>query len=87
MKVHVGEICKGLEMQRDCAFRIAGKGLLKSFSVEYKTGNQSLFVCAESLAEVDIPLRLRRFRRQYEQLSQFERERIIGMMEAEWSAR
>ncbi|GFU79020.1 transposable element Tcb2 transposase [Trichonephila clavipes] len=29
---------------------------------------------------------LRRFRRQYEQLSQFERE-IIGMMEAEWLAR
>ncbi|GFT07517.1 hypothetical protein TNCV_2751891, partial [Trichonephila clavipes] len=29
---------------------------------------------------------LRRFRRQYEQLSQFERERIIGMMEAGWSA-
>ncbi|GFU94990.1 transposable element Tcb2 transposase [Trichonephila clavipes] len=36
-------------------------------------------------AEVDIPLR--RFRRQYEQLSQFERGRIIGMMEAGWSAR
>ncbi|GFX02870.1 transposable element Tcb2 transposase [Trichonephila clavipes] len=30
---------------------------------------------------------LRRFRRQYEQLSQFERERIIGVMEAGWSAR
>ncbi|GFV44570.1 transposable element Tcb2 transposase [Trichonephila clavipes] len=30
---------------------------------------------------------LRRFRRQYEQLSQFERRRIIGMMEAGWSAR
>ncbi|GFX80764.1 transposable element Tcb2 transposase [Trichonephila clavipes] len=30
---------------------------------------------------------LRRFRRQYEQLSQFERGRIIVMMEAEWSAR
>ncbi|GFS83586.1 transposable element Tcb2 transposase [Trichonephila clavipes] len=29
----------------------------------------------------------RRFRRQYEQLSQFERGRIIGMMEAVWSAR
>ncbi|GFU80304.1 transposable element Tcb2 transposase [Trichonephila clavipes] len=29
----------------------------------------------------------RRFRRQYEQLSQFERERIIGMMEAGWPAR
>ncbi|GFW74293.1 transposable element Tcb1 transposase [Trichonephila clavipes] len=30
---------------------------------------------------------LRRFRRQYEQPSQFERGRIIDMMEAEWSAR
>ncbi|GFY03258.1 transposable element Tcb2 transposase [Trichonephila clavipes] len=30
---------------------------------------------------------LRRFRRQYEQLLQFERWRIIGMMEAGWSAR
>ncbi|GFX19479.1 transposable element Tcb2 transposase [Trichonephila clavipes] len=30
---------------------------------------------------------LRRFRRQYEQLSQFERGRIIGMMEDGWSAR
>ncbi|GFW14634.1 uncharacterized protein TNCV_1560971 [Trichonephila clavipes] len=30
---------------------------------------------------------LRRFRRQYEQLSQFERERIIGIREARWSAR
>ncbi|GFW59296.1 transposable element Tcb2 transposase [Trichonephila clavipes] len=30
---------------------------------------------------------LRRFRRQYEQLSQFERGRIIGLMGAGWSAR
>ncbi|GFU55622.1 uncharacterized protein TNCV_3193201 [Trichonephila clavipes] len=30
---------------------------------------------------------LHRFRRQYEQLSQFERGTIIGMMEARWSAR
>ncbi|GFV72164.1 transposable element Tcb1 transposase [Trichonephila clavipes] len=30
---------------------------------------------------------LRRFRRQYEQLSQFERGRIIGMMEAGWLVR
>ncbi|GFT06528.1 uncharacterized protein TNCV_3356491 [Trichonephila clavipes] len=30
---------------------------------------------------------LRRFRRQYEQLLQFERGRIIGIMEAGWSAR
>ncbi|GFV67645.1 transposable element Tcb2 transposase [Trichonephila clavipes] len=35
--------------------------------------------------EVDRPLR--RFRRQYEQLSQFERGRIIGRIEADWSAR
>ncbi|GFV65253.1 uncharacterized protein TNCV_4572531 [Trichonephila clavipes] len=36
-------------------------------------------------AEVDMPLR--RFGRQYEQLSWFERGRIIGLMEAGWSAR
>ncbi|PRD22461.1 UNVERIFIED_CONTAM: hypothetical protein NCL1_49036 [Trichonephila clavipes] len=30
---------------------------------------------------------VRCFRRQYEQLSQFERGRIIGMMKAGWSAR
>ncbi|GFV07698.1 HTH_Tnp_Tc3_2 domain-containing protein [Trichonephila clavipes] len=35
-------------MQRDCALRIAGRGRLTSFSVEYETGNQSLFECAES---------------------------------------
>ncbi|GFV00592.1 transposable element Tcb1 transposase [Trichonephila clavipes] len=34
---------------------------------------------------VDIPLR--HFRRQHEQLTQFERRRIIGMMEAGWSDR
>ncbi|GFV98971.1 transposable element Tcb2 transposase [Trichonephila clavipes] len=36
-------------------------------------------------AEVDMPLR--RFQRQYDQLSQFERGRIIGMIEVGWSAR
>ncbi|GFS47167.1 uncharacterized protein TNCV_2053381 [Trichonephila clavipes] len=36
-------------------------------------------------AEVDMPLR--RSRRQYEKLSQFERGRIIDIMEAGWSAR
>ncbi|GFY05912.1 transposable element Tcb2 transposase [Trichonephila clavipes] len=36
-------------------------------------------------AEVDMPLC--RFRRQHEQLSQFERGRIIGMKKAGWSAR
>ncbi|GFT19829.1 transposable element Tcb2 transposase [Trichonephila clavipes] len=38
MKVHAEEICKWLEMQRDCALRIAGRRRLPSFSVEYKTG-------------------------------------------------
>ncbi|GFX60490.1 uncharacterized protein TNCV_1182091 [Trichonephila clavipes] len=73
-------------MQRDCTLHIAGRGHLTSFSVEYKTGNQSLFECAESFT-VDAVMQLRRFRRQYEQLSQFERGRIIGMMEIGWSAR
>ncbi|GFX57025.1 uncharacterized protein TNCV_3701901 [Trichonephila clavipes] len=36
-------------------------------------------------AEVDMPLR--RFQRQYEHLSQFEREGIIGMVGVGWSAR
>ncbi|GFX86323.1 transposable element Tcb2 transposase [Trichonephila clavipes] len=36
-------------------------------------------------AEADIPLR--RFRRKHEQLSHLERRKIIGMMEAGWSAR
>ncbi|GFT03864.1 transposable element Tcb2 transposase [Trichonephila clavipes] len=34
-----------------------------------------------------VDMSLRHFRRQYEQQSQFERERIIGMMEVGWSAR
>ncbi|GFX89331.1 HTH_Tnp_Tc3_2 domain-containing protein [Trichonephila clavipes] len=41
-------------MQRDCALRIAGKGRLASFSVEYKTGNQSLFECAESFTKEEL---------------------------------
>ncbi|GFU24279.1 transposable element Tcb2 transposase, partial [Trichonephila clavipes] len=76
-------------MQRDCVLRIADRVHLTSLSVEYKKCNQSLFECAESFtkgrAEVDRPLR--RFRRQYEQLSQFESGRIIGMMQAGWTAR
>ncbi|GFX46129.1 transposable element Tcb2 transposase [Trichonephila clavipes] len=60
-------------MQTDYALRIAVRGRLTSFSVEYKTGK--------------VEISLRRFRRQYEHLSQFERGRIIGMMEAGWSAR
>ncbi|GFU35681.1 transposable element Tcb2 transposase [Trichonephila clavipes] len=89
MKVHIGEICKSLKMQRDCALRIADRGRLTSFSGEYKTGNQSLFECSELITKkiVEVDMLLRRFRRQYEQLSQFERERITGMVEAGWSAR
>ncbi|GFU00707.1 transposable element Tcb2 transposase [Trichonephila clavipes] len=45
------------------------------FSLEYKTDKQSLFEY----------MSLRHFRRQYDQLSQFERGKIIGMMEAGWS--
>ncbi|GFV62053.1 HTH_Tnp_Tc3_2 domain-containing protein [Trichonephila clavipes] len=73
-------------MQCDGAFRIAGRGRLKSFTVECKTGNQSLFECAESFTKEEMRP-LPGFRRQYEQLSQLKRGRIIGMMEAEWSAR
>ncbi|GFU56091.1 uncharacterized protein TNCV_3405521 [Trichonephila clavipes] len=75
-------------MQRVCVLRIAGRWSLKSFSVEYKAGNQSLFECKNRLqrkSEVDMPLH--HFRRKYEPLSQFERGRIIGMMEAGWSVR
>ncbi|GFX82882.1 transposable element Tcb2 transposase [Trichonephila clavipes] len=38
-------------MQRDCALRIASRGHLTSSSVEYKTGSQSLFECAESFTK------------------------------------
>ncbi|GFX49685.1 transposable element Tcb2 transposase [Trichonephila clavipes] len=75
-------------MQSDCALSITNRGRLMSFSVEYKTikTNACLSVLNRlQRAEVDIPLH--RFRRQYEQLSQFERENIIGIMEAGWSAR
>ncbi|GFW67695.1 HTH_Tnp_Tc3_2 domain-containing protein [Trichonephila clavipes] len=51
MKVHVEEIRKLLEMQRDCALRIFSRGRLTSFSVEYKTGNQSLFQYVESFTK------------------------------------
>ncbi|GFV74248.1 uncharacterized protein TNCV_2312461 [Trichonephila clavipes] len=51
MKVHVGETWKRLEMQRDCALRIACRGNLISFSLEYKTSNQSLFECSESFTK------------------------------------
>ncbi|GFV36507.1 transposable element Tcb1 transposase [Trichonephila clavipes] len=68
---------------------IASRRHLTSLSVEYKTGNHkaslSVFNHLQRRSEVDMPLR--RFRRQYEQLSQFERERIISKMEVRWSAR
>ncbi|GFY04122.1 hypothetical protein TNCV_1199001 [Trichonephila clavipes] len=38
-------------MQRDCALRIASKGRLTPFSLEYKTGNPSLLECAESFTK------------------------------------
>ncbi|GFY19314.1 hypothetical protein TNCV_4127011 [Trichonephila clavipes] len=41
----------------------------------------------ESSFKVNVDMPLRRFRRQYEQLWQFERGRIVGMMEAEWLVR
>ncbi|GFS58259.1 transposable element Tcb2 transposase [Trichonephila clavipes] len=44
-------------MQSDCALRIAGRGRLTSFSVEYKTGNQSLFECAESFTNEELSRR------------------------------
>ncbi|GFY10506.1 transposable element Tcb2 transposase [Trichonephila clavipes] len=50
-------------MQRDCALRIGGRGRLTSFSVEYKSGNQSLFECAESFTKEE----LRRVARQFGQ--------------------
>ncbi|GFX44493.1 hypothetical protein TNCV_4713191 [Trichonephila clavipes] len=83
MKVNVGEICKRLEIQRDRALRIVGRGRLTSHS------NQSLFECMESFTkeELKVDMSLYRFRRQYEQLSQFNKERILGIMEAGWTAR
>ncbi|GFW29594.1 transposable element Tcb2 transposase [Trichonephila clavipes] len=74
-------------MQRDCALRIADRGRLTSFFVEYKKGNQSLFECTESITKAEVGMPLHRFRKQYEQLSHFEKGRIIGPMEAGWSAR
>ncbi|GFX99296.1 transposable element Tcb2 transposase [Trichonephila clavipes] len=41
-------------MQRDCDLRIAGRGRLTSFSVEYKKGNQSFYECAESFTEEEL---------------------------------
>ncbi|GFT49076.1 uncharacterized protein TNCV_3261881 [Trichonephila clavipes] len=54
MKVHVEKICKCLEMQRDCALRIASRRRLTSLFVEYKTGNQSIFECDESFTKEEL---------------------------------
>ncbi|GFX43400.1 transposable element Tcb2 transposase [Trichonephila clavipes] len=73
-------------MQRDCTLRIASRGRLTSFSVAYKKGNHSLFECAESFTKQEL-------RKTYhyavfeDNMSQFERGRIISMIEAGWSAR
>ncbi|GFW37272.1 uncharacterized protein TNCV_2632561 [Trichonephila clavipes] len=41
-------------MQLDCALRIASRGRLTSFSVEYKAGNQSLFECTGSFTKEEL---------------------------------
>ncbi|GFS56563.1 uncharacterized protein TNCV_4303411 [Trichonephila clavipes] len=41
-------------MQGDCALRIACRGRLTMFSVEYKTSNQCLFECAESFIKKEL---------------------------------
>ncbi|GFW43944.1 uncharacterized protein TNCV_231831 [Trichonephila clavipes] len=41
-------------MQSDCPLRITSTGRLTSFSVEYKTGNQSLLECAESFKKKEL---------------------------------
>ncbi|GFV09779.1 hypothetical protein TNCV_2598341 [Trichonephila clavipes] len=68
-------------MQLDSALRIASRVRLTSFSVKYKTGKQSLFECAESFTKerAEVDMQLCGF------LGQYERARIIGMMEAGWS--
>ncbi|GFT34364.1 uncharacterized protein TNCV_3676971 [Trichonephila clavipes] len=60
------------------------RGGVKGESIKQVT-EACLNVLNHLQAEVDMPLR--RFRRQHEQMSQFERGRIIGMMEAGWSSR
>ncbi|GFT23105.1 uncharacterized protein TNCV_1858501 [Trichonephila clavipes] len=89
MKVYVGEICKRLEMQRGGALRIAGRGRLTSFSVEYKTGNQSLFECVELFTKEELrytcPYAV--FEDNMNCCRSFRGGRIIAMLEAGWSAR
>ncbi|GFW88886.1 hypothetical protein TNCV_2683201 [Trichonephila clavipes] len=53
-KDYVEEICKWLEMKHDCALRIARRGCLTSFSVKYKTGNQSLFEYDDSFTKEEL---------------------------------
>ncbi|GFT46834.1 uncharacterized protein TNCV_967481 [Trichonephila clavipes] len=55
-------------MQGDCALRIACRGRLTMFSVEYKTSNQCSFECAESFIKKELRQTCH-FRRH---LSQFE---------------
>ncbi|GFU85544.1 hypothetical protein TNCV_2860591 [Trichonephila clavipes] len=77
-------------MLRDSTLDAAGTEHLKLFSVEYETGNQkSLFVCAAQFTREEL-----RYKCHY---AIFEDNmgschilgggRIIGMMEAGWSAR
>ncbi|GFT93918.1 transposable element Tcb2 transposase [Trichonephila clavipes] len=69
-------------MQRYCASRISSRGRLTSFSLEYKTGNQSLFECAESLTREEL--------RQISHYANFEENmsnyRSLRVGEAGWSA-
>ncbi|GFX21820.1 transposable element Tcb2 transposase [Trichonephila clavipes] len=67
-------------------FSAVFKGFLQFIiSTSFQRACLSVLNRLQRRAEVEMPLR--RFRRQYEQLSHFERERIIGMMEAGWSVR
>ncbi|GFW52255.1 transposable element Tcb2 transposase [Trichonephila clavipes] len=74
-------------MQRDCALSITGRGRLTSFSVDYKTGNQSLLSDLNHLQKKSRSRHAITPFLKYKQLSQFEIRRIIGMREAGWSAR
>ncbi|KFM75446.1 Transposable element Tcb2 transposase, partial [Stegodyphus mimosarum] len=70
----------GLEAISACDIDLESRYRAAAASVKNRT-----FTKNTGRAEVDMPLC--RVRRQYEQLSQFERGRIVGMMEAGWSAR
>ncbi|GFY34934.1 hypothetical protein TNCV_155071 [Trichonephila clavipes] len=71
-------------MQRDChyrAFKLCSPWSIKEVSRVCLSAN----LLQRRDAEVGMPLR--RHRRQYEQLSEFKKGTIIGMMEVGWSAR